>query len=1071
MGTHPSSPADFDAEAQELREFRLCQQILHELKSVGSLERALHVALRELVEALGASEGLVFAAGRGDQLRIVHRIGAREWDPALARGILAAGRATVPPEVLYLSLRERGKAIAVLLLGRTQPFLRTELRALLRAGELVNERLDALAEARVVEVLARIERKIGSELRTVDLLYQILDGLQLLVRYDHGGAILLVDRERSRLVVRADKVVWQKAKSPHIQTTLELEPELQELLTVRDRAFVLGSPLGAGAVQPLFEADETAAATLEPKRLQALYERLCFACRDSQVPPERSMLVVPLLFGERLLGVLKLSDTGAGAFTPADVAVVGRFVEKMSTAIRNADLYERRIDELRAINEIGQLVTKPLPLETIGRRILEIVLGVLRLPVGCLELLDRDAGRLREIAAMGYTVGSPGLALGQGITGEVARTGQPIVANDVTTHAQYVLHSAATRSELAVPIRFENVVLGVLNVESFTPNRFRERDVEFLSILADKTAIALETLQQRERQQATLQLLYELSTRLAAQEDAPRLLQLTADLTRAHLNCEATAVFLFEEGRYRRRAAAGVPADWFAAESYATGEGLTGRAAVLRSGRYPPPVLHNDVEQSDHTTAEPMQRYREQLHTGRIAHLIATPLVENHRPIGILRVLNRLTQDGGLAAGGFTKADVELLSAIASQVSLALADLRKRERIQQLGVRLEDQVRRRTEEAQRLASFVENAPLAIFWIDASGLLQFVNEAGEQMFGFPADELRGRRVDAAGSGILGDQFDSLSQVVEFMGLWSGELECRRSDGGLFPVYLSARELHDAAEVKQGMVVFVRDIAAIKELERQLIESEGKRVMADLASGVAHDVNNALGASLPMVQALLSDVEEGRYDRERFLDDLRQIESYTRISARIFKGMLAMARGTYAIDQVVNVNVRVATALDLLGFKLEKARVRVRRRLAEDLPPILAHPGRLEQAFHNLVMNAIDAMPEGGTLTARSWSDGERVSVVIEDTGTGIPEELLARVQEPFYTSKGHGTGLGLSVVRSIVWEHNGKMSLQSRVGHGTAVQLEFPVFQSGARAGAPAGSGPKAQEASPTGGTP
>src|SRR5262245_34888179 len=127
MGTHPSPPADFGAEAQELREFRLCQQILHELKSVGSLERALHVALRELVDALGASDGVVFVAGRGDQLRIVHRIGAREWDLALARGILAAGRATVPPEVLYLSLRERGKPIAVLLLGRTQPFLRTEL--------------------------------------------------------------------------------------------------------------------------------------------------------------------------------------------------------------------------------------------------------------------------------------------------------------------------------------------------------------------------------------------------------------------------------------------------------------------------------------------------------------------------------------------------------------------------------------------------------------------------------------------------------------------------------------------------------------------------------------------------------------------------------------------------------------------------------------------------------------------------------------------------------------------------------------------------------------------------------
>jgi signal transduction histidine kinase len=295
--------------------------------------------------------------------------------------------------------------------------------------------------------------------------------------------------------------------------------------------------------------------------------------------------------------------------------------------------------------------------------------------------------------------------------------------------------------------------------------------------------------------------------------------------------------------------------------------------------------------------------------------------------------------------------------------------------------------------------------------------------------------------------MGDQYESLAQVVDFMGLWNGELEFRRSDGVAFPVYLSARELHDAAGAKQGIVFFVRDITAIKELERQLIESEGKRAMADLASGVAHDVNNALGASLPMIQALMADVDEGHFDRERFLEDLRQIESYSRISVRIFQGMLAMARGTFAIDQVVNVNERVATALDLVSFKLNKAQVRVQRQLADDLPPVLAHPGRLEQAFHNLILNAIDAMPEGGTLTVRSMSDADRVLVEIEDTGTGIPEELLMRVQEPFYTSKGHGTGLGLSVVRSIAWEHNGKMSLRSKVGQGTTVTLEFPVLRS------------------------
>jgi signal transduction histidine kinase len=218
------------------------------------------------------------------------------------------------------------------------------------------------------------------------------------------------------------------------------------------------------------------------------------------------------------------------------------------------------------------------------------------------------------------------------------------------------------------------------------------------------------------------------------------------------------------------------------------------------------------------------------------------------------------------------------------------------------------------------------------------------------------------------------------------------------------------------------------------------------MADLASGVAHDVNNALGSCLPMIQALADDVAEGRFDREQFLDDLRQVETYTRISVRIFQGMLSMARGTFSIDQVVDINERIATALDLVSFKLQRAQVEVTREVSDDLPSVLAHPGRLEQAFHNLILNAIDAMPDGGTLTLRTFCESDRVVAEVEDSGVGIPEEQLARVEEPFYTSKGHGTGLGLSVVRSIVWEHNGKLLLRSRVGHGTTVRMEFPALE-------------------------
>jgi PAS domain S-box-containing protein len=501
---------------------------------------------------------------------------------------------------------------------------------------------------------------------------------------------------------------------------------------------------------------------------------------------------------------------------------------------------------------------------------------------------------------------------------------------------------------------------------------------------------------------------------------------------------------LFEDGRYRRRATSGLPATWFAEESYGSGEGLTGRAATLEQGPHLHAVVTNDLENRTEAEREVWGRYAEKLATGRATHLIAAPLVEGDRPVGILRIVNRLTRDGRLVPGGFIDADVTLLTTIASQVSLAIANFRKHERIRQMSVKLENKVRQRTEEAHRLASFVENAPLAILEIDPKGVLRFINESGERMFGYQAAELRDRPVTGAGLGIFPDAIEDLVKVVEYMGFWAGEVTYKRSDGKTAPAFLSARALHDPAGALRGLVVFARDVSQTKELERQLLEAEGKRAMADLAGGVAHDLNNALGTVLPMIQALQADLEEGRLDSEQFLTDLREIESYTRLSVRIFQGMLAMSRGTFAIDKLVNVNERIGTALDLLSLRLEKARVEVRRELQQDLPPTLAHPGRLEQVFHNLVNNAVDAMPDGGTLTIRTWSDGKSIFMEVADTGVGIPEELLARVQEPFYTSKRHGTGLGLSVVRSIVWEHNGKLTLSSRVGEGTTVRIEIPI---------------------------
>jgi hypothetical protein len=388
---------------------------------------------------------VILAPERGRSgLRVVHQLGPRDWDADAAATVFTTGRAALPPNRLYALLREHGKPVAVLLLSRPDDFSRSDLRLLLRAVAVADDRLAELADDRVLDVLARIDRKISRELRTVDLLYQTLDGLEALTRYDHSAAILLFDRERSSLEVSAEKIVWRKMKSPHIHRVLPLDRDLAEMLQRENRAFVLGRRDADGrgtasvrlTVHPLCEVyrDDPKVLDAPAAGMASLFELLQYG-RESGVPVPGSMLLVPLLFGPRLLGLLALADQQADAFTPADVLVVGRFIEKLATSIRNASLYGRRLDELRAINDIGKLVTRSIPLEETCGRILDIVLKVMNLSAGSIEIVDRDRGMLRVLADHGYEVPCTGLALGEGITGEVARIGQPIIANDVRSRS------------------------------------------------------------------------------------------------------------------------------------------------------------------------------------------------------------------------------------------------------------------------------------------------------------------------------------------------------------------------------------------------------------------------------------------------------------------------------------------------------------------------------------------------------------------------------------------------------------------------------------------------------------
>jgi signal transduction histidine kinase len=230
-----------------------------------------------------------------------------------------------------------------------------------------------------------------------------------------------------------------------------------------------------------------------------------------------------------------------------------------------------------------------------------------------------------------------------------------------------------------------------------------------------------------------------------------------------------------------------------------------------------------------------------------------------------------------------------------------------------------------------------------------------------------------------------------------------------------------------------------------LEQKIIAAHRKHAMADLARGVAHDVNNALGAVLPLVQQMQADLRAGRVEPAVLAEDLGEVEESVQVCRRIFGGMLSLARGAARNAGQAYVRQAVECARTILKDGLERRAIAVLVDLEPDLAAVHGVQADLDQLLLNLFTNSRDAMPHGGQLSVRARLQGDSVELVVEDTGCGIPPEHLAKIQEPFFSTKPDGNGLGLAICRSIVWQMRGMLDLQSTPGKGTRVAVVLPAY--------------------------
>jgi signal transduction histidine kinase len=243
---------------------------------------------------------------------------------------------------------------------------------------------------------------------------------------------------------------------------------------------------------------------------------------------------------------------------------------------------------------------------------------------------------------------------------------------------------------------------------------------------------------------------------------------------------------------------------------------------------------------------------------------------------------------------------------------------------------------------------------------------------------------------------------------------------------------------------------RDITDRSQLESQLSHSERLASLGMLAAGVAHEVNNPLASIVAGVDSL-----QRWLKRVSCLDDearaevsevLQALERETVRSQEITQKLLLLAQPYQMAPAWSDLNQAIRDTLTLLRYQMQKQEVEAVEELDPELKPIWAKDSGIRGALMNLCMNAVQAMPKGGTLTVRTRGGSRHVIIEVEDTGPGIPADHLHRIWDPFFTTKpvGQGTGLGLSITQRIVTRHGGTIRVESSAGQGARFAIDLPM---------------------------
>ncbi|MDH5502012.1 MAG: ATP-binding protein, partial [Gammaproteobacteria bacterium] len=352
----------------------------------------------------------------------------------------------------------------------------------------------------------------------------------------------------------------------------------------------------------------------------------------------------------------------------------------------------------------------------------------------------------------------------------------------------------------------------------------------------------------------------------------------------------------------------------------------------------------------------------------------------------------------------------------------------------------ERQARTVQETRDYLAGILDHSADMIATTALDGTIVEFNDAAERILGYRRAEVVGRSSDS----IYCDTRvrDRLyATVMDGQPVQGAEIQLRRKDNTLVDIEMTLSPLRDNKGMLVGTVCIGRDVTHARALRRELIQSEKLASIGQVAAWIAHQIRNYLGRLL-MAASTLRPADDSTAPRRQAHADLTC--TITEME-RLVTDLLEYSRDLTLHPTTMNLNSALGSLLDTLASEQPGGKLIIERQLQQDLPPVLVDVFKLEQAFTNVLRNAVQAMPDGGHLRVitRTVAKQDMVAVSIEDSGPGIPASNSSRIFRPFFTTKPGGTGLGLAMALRIVEAHGGTLSVRSVPGEGACFEFTLP----------------------------